>query len=379
MIRMHSLRICALLFVASLLASCAHRDVLDTPTLTGIELRFIGEQTIPHRAELAGSTFGGISGIDYDETRNLFYLLSDDRSQNGASRFYTARLPLSANALGKPEILSSVAIKRADGQPHGDAKTDPQNVLDPEAIRYRKASDTLLWTSEGDKRLNLSPFVREMKLDGTFIRELPTLPMFAMKSENKGPRDNATFEGMTISSDGKTFWVAMEAPLFEDGAAPSIASGGAPLRITQHDIATGKAVRQVAYQADAIPHRPIPPTGYADNGVPEILMFDRDRMLVLERSFTQGIGNSIRIYVIDTRDAAEVLNTFPLPQNTTLAVKKTLVLNFDALNLMKLDNSEAMSFGPRLPNGNRTLIVVSDDNFNQRQINQFLAFEIIEK
>jgi hypothetical protein len=108
-------------------------------------------------------------------------------------------------------------------------------------------------------------------------------------------------------------------------------------------------------------------------------MFDRDRMLVLERSFTQGIGNSIRIYVIDTRDAAEVLNTFPLPQNTTLAVKKTLVLNFDALNLMKLDNSEAMSFGPRLPNGNRTLIVVSDDNFNQRQINQFLAFEIIEK
>jgi hypothetical protein len=200
MIRMHSLRICALLFVASLLASCAHRDVLDTPTLTRIELRFIGEQTIPHRAELAGSTFGGISGIDYDETRNLFYLLSDDRSQNGASRFYTARLLLSANALGKPEILSSVSIKRADGQPHGDAKTDPQNVLDPEAIRYRKASDTLLWTSEGDKRLNLSPFVREMKLDGTFIRELPTLPMFAMKSENKGPRDNATFEALRAAA-----------------------------------------------------------------------------------------------------------------------------------------------------------------------------------
>jgi hypothetical protein len=37
-----------------------------------------------------------------------------------------------------------------------------------------------------------------------------------------------------------------------------------------------------------------------------------------------------------------------------------------------------MSFGPRLPNGNRTLSVASDDNFNQRQINQFLAFEILE-
>jgi hypothetical protein len=37
-----------------------------------------------------------------------------------------------------------------------------------------------------------------------------------------------------------------------------------------------------------------------------------------------------------------------------------------------------MSFGPRLPNGNRTLIIASDDNFNQRQINQFLAFEVLE-
>jgi hypothetical protein len=371
-------RIAKLAIAIGFTASCATRTTAPVDTTT-VSLRFIGEQTIPHRAELAGSTFGGISGMDYDEKRGVFYLLSDDRSQNGASRFYTARIPITGNDLGKPEILSTVVIKRSDGQPHGDAKTDPQNVLDPEAIRYRKDTDTLLWTSEGDKRLALNPFVREMKLDGSFIRELPTLPMFAMKTGDSGPRDNATYEGMTLASDGMTFWVAMEGTLFEDGALPSVEGGGAPVRFTQYDIVSGKPLRQIAYQPDAIPHRPMPPNGAADNGVPEVLLLDAHRMLVLERSFSAGIGNSIRIYLIDTRDGSDTLNVTALKPDNHRAVKKTLVINFDSLNLRKLDNSEAMSFGPRLANGNRTLIVASDDNFNQRQINQFLAFEVIEK
>jgi hypothetical protein len=364
--------------IAALLTGCS--SLLPAPsTPTHVSLRFIGDQTIAHRAELAGSTFGGISGMDYDEKRGVFYLLSDDRSQNGPARFYTARIPITANEVGKPEIISTVVIKRADGKPHGDVRTDPQNVLDPESIRYRADSDTLLWTSEGDKRLNLSPFVREMRLDGTFIRELPTLATFIMTAGDTGPRDNASFEGLTISPGGKRFWVAMEGALFEDGTLPSVTSGGAPVRITEYDTASGKAIRQIAYQADAIPHRPMPPNGFADNGVPEVLMFDDHRMLVLERSFSAGVGNSIRIYIVDTRDGSDTLNVVALKPDNHRVVKKTLVINFDSLNLMRLDNTEAMSFGSRLPNGNRTLIVASDDNFNQRQINQFLAFEVIEQ
>jgi hypothetical protein len=37
-----------------------------------------------------------------------------------------------------------------------------------------------------------------------------------------------------------------------------------------------------------------------------------------------------------------------------------------------------MCWGPTLPNGNRTLLFVSDDNFNPRQITQFLAFEFLD-
>jgi hypothetical protein len=43
------------------------------------------------------------------------------------------------------------------------------------------------------------------------------------------------------------------------------------------------------------------------------------------------------------------------------------------------DNLEGLSYGPRLPNGNPTLLVISDDNFSTAgsvQINQFLLFEL---
>jgi len=42
------------------------------------------------------------------------------------------------------------------------------------------------------------------------------------------------------------------------------------------------------------------------------------------------------------------------------------------------DNMEAIAIGPQLPNGNYTLIIASDNNFNPKyQRNVFAAFEIV--
>ena len=46
--------------------------------------------------------------------------------------------------------------------------------------------------------------------------------------------------------------------------------------------------------------------------------------------------------------------------------------------LTRLDNTEGMCWGPTVPNGNRTLLFVSDDDFNPLQITQFLAFQFLE-
>jgi hypothetical protein len=379
-----------LLLACCLVASCATvaptQPSTASPQISStseaqpeVSLRFIGETTLPHRLQFQGTTVGGISGIDYDAKRNLYYLISDDRSDINPARYYTASLDVSASELGKPILQSVVVLKKPDGAAFGNRSTDPINVPDPEAIRYRVDTDTLFWTSEGDKKQSVNPFLREMKLDGTFVREIPMLPMFNMQKGELGPRDNATFEGMTLSNDQKTVWVAMEAALFEDGSDPSVTSGGGSIRFTQYDLASAKPLRQIAYVADAIPHRPMPPNGAADNGVPEVLMLDSHRMLVLERSFSAGIGNSLRLYLIDTRDGSDTIGLPALTAGNHRAVKKKLLVNFDSLNLLKLDNTEGMTFGPRLANGNRSLIFVSDDNFSARQITQFLAFEVVEK
>jgi len=51
------------------------------------------------------------------------------------------------------------------------------------------------------------------------------------------------------------------------------------------------------------------------------------------------------------------------------------VADFATLGLPRLDNTEGMCWGPPQPGGKRTLVVVSDDNFNRSQITQFAAFE----
>ena len=376
---------CAMLTVMALIGCTSvgpHATDDASARATGISLRFIGEAVVPHRIDVGGTVFGGISGIDYDEARDQYYLLADDRSERSPARFYTAKIAITGTEIKVPQITSVVTLKRPDGTVYGNEKAGAKDVPDPEAIRYRADTDTLFWTSEGDKRLGIDPSVREIKLDGTFIREMPTLPMFRMQSGDSGPRDNLTFEGMTLTPDGKAFWVSMESARFEDGPDPTVDKAGGPLRITLYHANSGNAIRQIAYIPDAIPLKPTE-KGDADNGVPEILMLDQFRMLVLERSYSPGPGNSLRVYLIDTRDGSDVLAVPVLREGNYTPAAKRLLINFDSLKLKKLDNTEGMTFGPRLPDrdgkpGNRTLVLVSDDNFRGSQLNQFLAFEVVE-
>ena len=57
---------------------------------------------------------------------------------------------------------------------------------------------------------------------------------------------------------------------------------------------------------------------------------------------------------------------------------KRLVLDFDRLGI-RIDNLEGVSYGPTLANGHRTLVLVSDDNFNAAQTTQFIAFEVVPR
>ena len=57
------------------------------------------------------------------------------------------------------------------------------------------------------------------------------------------------------------------------------------------------------------------------------------------------------------------------------AATKKLLLNMDNLGIY-IDNIEGVTFGPDLPNGHKTLIFVSDNNFDKAQKTQLLLFEV---
>lgn len=336
-------------------------------------LRLIGETRLPHKLQFQGTTVGGLSGMDFDAANGVLYLLSDDGGSQSPPRFYTARLAIAADKLGDLEFKIELT-----GVTFLQGLTSP----DPEAIRWHAPSQSLLWTSEGNALLVAPPSLQQTRLDGTLMRTFELPAMFGFGLLN-GARINKTFEGLAITPDGKAAWLSMESALRQDGPEPTVAAPGGPCRFTQMDMASGKAVRQIAYVPDAIPRAPSPFSADADNGVVEVLMLDAHRMLVLERAYMAGLGdrerNSMRLYAIDTRLGSDTLAIAALKPGNHTPPPKTLVADFASFPaLTRLDNTEGMCWGPNLPNGNRTLLFVSDDNFNPRQITQFLAFEFLE-
>ena len=343
-------------------------------------LRRIGEARWAHRRHIEGTTAGGLSGIDYDAIRGEYLLISDDRSDLAPVRFYAARWPRPEAT--PPEPTGVVQLQRPGGGAWPDRRHAASGlpVPDPEALRLRPATDTLLWTSEGDIARGFGPALYESARDGRFLREFALPAMFTPDpAQRRGPRDNLTFEGIALTPDGRFAWLSMENALIQDGPVPTTGAPGGPCRFTQIDLETSQVVRQIAYLPDAIPLRPLIPGSFADNGVSEVLMLDAHRMLVLERAYATGTGNSLRLYEIDTRAASDVLAIGTLAPGNHQPAAKTLVADFATLGLSRRDNTEGMCWGPPAPNGNRMLVVVSDDNFNPLQATQFAAFEYIDR
>ncbi len=383
---------------AALLPACGEpRRASATATPGAPALRLIGEATLPHRMTFKGTTVGGLSGLDYDPSHDLWVAISDDRSELQPARFYTLRLDITAQGLSTPQLVDVVPLRQPGGITFPSRRQDATaEVPDPEAIRWRPQTQTLLWTSEGDIRHGGDPAFFEMATDGRQLRRFALPAHFkADASGRSGPRDNLTFEGLTLTPDGSAAWVAMENALVQDGPEPTVAAPGGPCRITRFDLTSGQATAQRAYLPDAIPQAPVPSIAYADNGISEILALDAHRLLVLERAYMMGVGNSLRLYVVDTREGSDTLAEArlpPAPSAQWRPMGKTLIADFSTFvgtqangrpGLARLDNTEGMAWGPRLPGTNgqpgaRTLVFVSDDNFNPRQTTQLIAFEFLE-
>lgn len=369
-----------------IISSCSSSKKIPAPGSDSAisRLKLLDEYVIKYDMKFDSTVIGGLSGIDYDAKNDRYFIISDERSYSSPARFYTAAIRLNNKKIRKVDFLSVHTLKQPDGSVFPSFSQNAQRTPDPESIRYNPLTNRLTWTSEGDrevrrgKMIYQNPYVYEMDTQGNFKDSFLIPANLEMYAEEKGARENGVFEGSSFDKNFEHLYVSMEHPIFEDGPVPSTTYSGAPVRFTKYDVKTRRAVAQYAYQLDAIARKPVPATKFAVNGISEILYLQNDQFLVIERSFSTGIfKNTIRIYLADFSHATDVsdIEGLHLHKIYRPAIKK-LLLNMDDIDRY-VDNVEGITFGPTLPNGHRSLILIVDNNFSKYEKSQVFLLEVI--
>ncbi|GHH86915.1 lipoprotein [Streptomyces sulfonofaciens] len=251
--------------------------------------------------------------------------------------------------------------------PLADEKGQP---LDSEALVVDR-DGTRLVTSE------VEPSIRRYSRDGgTLLGSLP-VPRELRVAPAGRATGNLTFEGLALQPDGRTLVASMEGAL----------AGDDPTTVrfqTWRRVGSGRDFRlgpQYAYRVDTDAHGTV-------LGVSESAAAGDGRLLVLERGFTSGVGNTIRLYLADPSRATDVSGVTDLTGHQGVRfVRRTLLADVgDCPSLGAtakqpqpnplLDNIEGMAVTGHEPGGRLRLLMVSDDNQGATQTTRFYALTV---
>jgi hypothetical protein len=342
-------------FVLALLAGCA--------TARAPALRWIGEFTRPTAAEypLLGSQsarFGSLSGLTRDAASGQWVGVSDDRE---GSRVAWITIDLAGDRLSVSPTRM-VALRPGPGIAERIATES-----DLEAI-VALPDGTFLMAEEGHVRNGevWQPALLHVTRDGLVTSTTPFPPAFAIADDPaQGVRDNQGIESLTRTPSGRVI-AGLEQPLKGDEAG----------RLVAFDERDGRwqAGREWRYEIAPTPRVEGFPDlcGGGENGLVELLALSDTRLIAMERgclfdAARRTATNPVQLFIVDLIGAV---------------ARKTSMLNLSSMTpklspaLERLENFEALAFGPPLANGRRTLLVVSDDNFNASQKTSFLLFEL---
>jgi hypothetical protein len=346
---------------------------------------FLGEHRIPPGTQYDGTTVGGFSGLDRDPESGSWVIVSDDRSSLQPARFYTANLRFDGpdGALSAVELTGTTPFLRPDGTPYPPLEGGDGTTVDPEDIRVDPATHQLIWSQEGERLVPgdgtaptlIDPGVRFAQRDGRVGAELAVPPEQRADAGDRGIRQNQGPEGLTLADRGNLVVTALEGPLLQDGPLPTRTVGALSRIVLQ--TRAGEIVSEFVYPQEPIFADPVPADGFANSGVTAVLAVDDAdpaHYLVVERSFVTGVGNKIRLYEVDTAGATDIAGGQQVSGATP--VTKRLLLDLADLPLASVDNIEGMAWGPDRPDGTRTLVLVSDDNFSETQVTQFVAVAV---
>ncbi|MGW0879417.1 esterase-like activity of phytase family protein [Streptomyces sp. NPDC002671] len=223
---------------------------------------------------------------------------------------------------------------------------------------------TRLITSENE------PSVRRYSRDGKILDRLP-VPSSLLVAPAGRATGNQTFESLTLLPDGRTLLASMEYAI--SGDSTGIVRFQTWRRTEGNHFALSA---QYAYRTDD------------GLGVPEVQATPDGRLLVLERGFTAGVGNTVRLYLADIRHATDTSGTENLTgQPDVRLIQKTLLADIaDCPSLGAtarqpqpnplLDNIEGMTITGRDHTGRLRVLLVSDDNQRATQTTRFYYLRV---
>ncbi|KOU67336.1 lipoprotein [Streptomyces sp. MMG1533] len=235
-------------------------------------------------------------------------------------------------------------------------------ALDSEGLVIDR-DGTRLITSETE------PSIRRYSRDGKILDRLPVPTSLQVAPAGRAV-SNGTFEGLTMLPGGRTLLASMEYALSGDSSTI--------VRFQTWERTKGghfELGAQYAYPVDA------------GLGVPEVQATPDGRLLVLERGFTSGVGNTVRLYLADPRRATDTGGIENLTgQDGVRLIRKTLLTDIATCPTLGatakqpqpnplLDNIEGMTITGSAK-GRLKVLLVSDDNQNAVQTTRFYYLRV---
>ncbi|MEP6784001.1 MAG: esterase-like activity of phytase family protein [Acidobacteriota bacterium] len=312
-----------------------------------------------------GAKFGSVSGLAPDPITEQWVGVIDERAH---SRIAWMNVTYGPKGL-EVNPTRIVELRAGPGVPDRIA-----TQADLEAI-VALPDGRFIMSEEGHLDPNthevFQPALLESTHDGVVTGVIAFPKEFQITGDGKtGLHDNQGFEGLTMTPSGRLI-AGLEQPLIQDGMTTF--ERPAPGRLIEfvRSGSTYKPGHQWRYMISPTPViENFEQTCHdGENGLVELLALSETTLISMERACLttkdhQFTANAVQLFSV------ELING---------DARKTLLLNFDDVAprlssaLTRLENFEGLTFGP-IVNGEKTLLIVSDDNFTKTQKTAFLLF-----
>ena len=322
---------------------------------------------------------GGFSAIEYFGSDDRYYLLSDRGPLDGAVdwacrvQVYKITIDTEQSPPVKLKLEETVLLTDAEGQPFVGAAAaignagDQRHRLDPEGIRVGSNGHLFISDEYGPHVMEFSPdgkLIRELEIPARFCVQHPCCPSDEENKTNETGRSaNRGMEGLAVSGDGKTLIGLMQSPLLQDCERTDLASKPNGLNCRMLECAIdGTSSRELLYHLDE-----------ESNKLNEALMVGEDSLIVIERDGAPGADARYkRLMLVSTNGASDISGLDQLPRLDVPAgvhpVSKSVLIDlldphWNLAGDKMPEKIEGLCFGPDLPDGRRTLLVGSDNDF----------------